>query len=537
MLGGPSGNGTAFSNIFSETVTAGLTQRNFRATDLAGFFQDDWKASSRLTFNLGVRWEYMGPIYDKYGRTGNFDPRLYQAPPPGGQTSSGFVLPRNTEFPVSGLPRVNNNFLDNTQKKLFSPRIGLAYRPIAGKSLVVRAGYGLFYDRVSNNLILQTLTSPPFFTLFSDSGANISFASFQNPFPALSPNAAHPLVPVVYAPPYDAVRRLVSVYSLNPLLKTPYLQQYSLNIQHELTYSLLLEIGYAGSKGTSLRNTRGVNQALLASPEHPVNGIITNTAANAAQRVPYIGFSPTGLTQVQTETDSRYHSLQVSLTQRLSSHLQFLGSYTWAKSVDNTGSSGDQTDYRQNRGLSSFDRHHRFVFSYVYDLPAWGMRLNGTKLGRRFFSGWQLAGIATVQSGDPLTITDSGGAGFYGSTGSRASYAPGETSKTATLSGDVTQRLSKFFNTAAFTRAGNLFGNTGVGILRGPAQSNVDIALSKKISIREKSAIEWRMEVFNVPNTSNFADPNTSITSSTFGTISGTVSNARLIQFGLRIVY
>src|SRR5207244_209877 len=146
---------------------------------------------------------------------------------------------------------------------------------------------------------------------------------------------------------------------LNPLLKTPYLQQYSFNLQHELTRSLLLEVGYAGSKGTNLRNTRPINQALLASPEHPVNGITTNTAANAAQRVPYVGFSPTGLTQVQTETDSRYHSLQVSLTQRLSSHLQFLGSYTWAKSFDNTGSSGDQTDYRQNRGLSGFDRHHR----------------------------------------------------------------------------------------------------------------------------------------------------------------------------------
>ena len=537
MPGGPSGNGTAFSNIFSTTVTAGQTGRNFRATDLAGFFQDDWKASPNLTLNLGVRWEYLGPIYDKYGRSGNFDPRLYKAPPPGGQTTSGFVLPDNTDFQVPGLPLVDKTFLDHTQKKLFSPRIGLAYRPIAGKSLVLRAGYGFFYDRVSNNLILQTITSPPFFTLLANSGSTISYASFQNPFPDLPPNSAHPLVPVIYSPPNNAERRLVSVYSLNPLLKTPYLQQYSLNLQHELTRSLLLEVGYAGSKGTNLRNTRTINQVLLASPEHPVNGVTTNTVSNVSERVPYVGFSPTGLTQVQTETDSRYHSLQVSLTQRLSSGLQFLSSYTWEKSLDNSGGSGDQTDKRQNRGLSSFDRQHRFVFSYVYDFPAWGFGLNDTKFGRRFFPGWQLSGIATLQSGGPLSITDSGGARLYGSSQSRASYAPGATSKTATLSGDVTQRLSRYFDSSAFARAGDYFGNTGVGILRGPGQSNIDVSLSKKIAIHEKKAVEFRTEVFNAFNTTNFANPNTGITSSAFGTISGTVANSRLIQFGLRILY
>jgi hypothetical protein len=274
---------------------------------------------------------------------------------------------------------------------------------------------------------------------------------------------------------------------------------------------------------------------LLASPSNPVNGITTNTAANAPQRVPYIGFSPTGVSLLQTGSNSNYNSLQVSVTRRFSNGLQFLGSYTFEKSIDDTGSG--YVIRQLNRGPSSFDRRNRFVFSYLYSVPAWGFGLNDTKFGSKFFKGWQVSGVTTLQTGTPFTITDSSGGLLYGATSSRANYAPGATAETARLSGPTTSRLTRYFNTAAFVPAGDNYGTLGVGTLYGPGQRNVDIALVKSTAFKETRQVEFRTEVFNVLNTPAFGNPTSSISSGSFGTISTTVANARLIQFGLRIIY
>lgn len=544
MQSGPGGTGGPLSNINSASVSAGQTTRHFRATDAAGYFQDDWKLTPRLTLNLGIRYEYLGAQYDKFGRTGNFDPRIYQPPPPNGQTSSGFVLPGNTAFRVPGLALVSNTFLDHNDLNNWAPRFGLALRPFANRPTAIRVGYGVFFERISNNAILQQLSALPFFSFFSNSGAAISFASFQNPFPVLQPNEAHPIVPIIYGPPNNINRPQVSVFGLDPKSVTPYMQHFSFNLQHELIQSVLLEIGYVGSKGTKLPFQRIINQPLLASSSNPVNGETTNTVSNAPQRVPYPGFSPTDLRQQQTGTDSRYHSLQTSLTKRFSRGLQFLASYTWAKSLDNISGpgpnstpSGDQTDLRQNRGPSDFDRKHRFVFSYLYEIPAWGFGLNDTSFGRKFFTGWQLAGVTTLQSGSPFNITDSGGAGLFGATVSRASWAPGATAETAKLSGSIVDRIDRYFNTTAFARAGLMWGNLGRNVMRGPGQKNVDLAIYKSTALAEKIKVQFRTEIFNVLNTVNFDNPQGNITSSAFGTISRTIGNSRLIQFGLRLEY
>jgi hypothetical protein len=249
---------------------------------------------------------------------------------------------------------------------------------------------------------------------------------------------------------------------------------------------------------------------------------------------------------VQTSADSHYDSLQTSVTKRLSYGLQFLAAYTWSKSIDDgsgaNGStlssiSGDATDTRQARAASDFDRRHRFTFSYLYGIPAWGFGLNDSAFGRKFFTGWQVTGVTTVQTGSPINITDTKGASLFGSTASRANWAPGATAETATLSGRTEDRLTKYFNTSAFVTAGQFWGNTGRNILRGPGQSNFDISLTKITPFMESRNIEWRMEVFNVLNHPNFSNPSGSMTSAGFGTITTTVANARLIQFGLRVVY
>lgn len=546
MADGPGGNGTTSSNLNSVSLGSGITDRNYRATDLAIYFQDDWKIIPRLTLNLGVRYDFLGFQYDTRGRSGNFDLRSYQAPPPGGSTSAGFVQPKGTKFAVAGLPQVDRTFLDHPDNKNFAPRVGLAYRILPNKNLVLRAGYGIFYERVSNQMALQLISALPFLTTYSGSGPAIATATFQNPFANIPPVDAHPIVPRLFAPPFTPDRPANAPTTLDPGIHTPYLQQYSMNLQYELFRDILLEAGYVGSKGTRLPLTRNVNQPLLASPERPVNGITTNTSTNAADRVLYRGFSATGFTQVQTQSDSSYNSLQISLTKRLSHGLQFLGAYTWSKSIDNvSGSSGstlaspggDATDMRQARGVSDFDHQHRLTFSYVYAIPAWGFHLNDSAFGKKFFAGWQISGVTTFQTGSPFTVTDARGASLFGATSSRANWAPGATAKTATLSGNVQSRIDKFFNTAAFTTAGQLWGNTGRNILTGPGQQNVDFALSKMTPFMESRSIEWRMEVFNALNHSNFANPNGAIDSSAFGTINRTLTNSRLIQFGLKIVY
>jgi hypothetical protein len=550
LPGGPNGTGVQFGNLNSLSLISGVADTDWRAFDAGFFYQDDWKMSPKLTLNLGLRYDYMTFMWDKKGHTGNFDPRKYVNPPVNGQTSSGFVLPENAPNPF-GLPIVPKTLVDRTPNKNFGPRIGLAWRPIANRPLVVRSGYGIFYERISNQWILQAASTPNFRTNYSASGTDAAFASFQHPFPAIPPIEAHPRLPVVYGPldsgpsPFTVDRPLLSSTPIDPEAETPYTQQYSLNLQYEVLHDLLLEVGYVGSKGTKLPLTHLINQAILASPSNPVNGQTTNTAANAALRVPYLGFSPAGLTMNRTNSDSRYNSLQTSLTKRFSSGLQFLLSYTWSKSMDNnSGASGsttssvpgDQTKLWQARALSDYDRTHRVVFSYIYQIPAWGFGLNDSSFGRAFFSGWQVSGVALKQSGTPFSVSDGNGALFYG-VPTNASWAPGATTKTATLSGRTKDRLTQYFDKSAFAPAGNLFGNTGRNILRGPGQANVDIALAKMTRVNEKVNAEWRAEVFNALNTANFSNPSSALESSSLGQITGTASNARLIQFGLRLIY
>jgi len=292
---------------------------------------------------------------------------------------------------------------------------------------------------------------------------------------------------------------------------------------------------------------RLINQPLLASAAQPVNGITTNTSANAQLRGPYLGFSPTGLVWLETSTDSRYNSLQTSVTRRLSKGLRLLASYTWSKSLGNnsgsgtgatfTGFDGDQTRLDLNRGLSDFDRTHRFVVNFSYNIPKWGFGLNDTTFGKRVFDGWQIAAVAVVQSGTPFSITDSSGAALYGTSSSRASFAPGATIETATLSGRVQDRLNEYFSKAAFVRAGNGFGDSGRNILRGPAQRNLDFSVNKRFPLSERVGLEWRTEFFNFLNLVNFSNPGGSITASSYGVIRSTQGNPRVIQFAMKLVF
>ena len=539
------GNGTGFSNLNSSSVASGVTDRMDRLTDLAFFVQDDWKLTSRLSLNLGVRWDYLGYAVDTLGRNGNFDTRLYQPPPAGGSTTAGFVQTQATQKPIPGLPKVANTLLDNEPNRNFAPRFGFAYR--VNNKLAARGGYGIYFDRMSNQLGLLQALSLPGYVRTDLAAASNSAATLRSPFPTLPQQSEFPVVPTLYAPPYTTARPAIGLNAVDPTLRTPYLQQYGLNLQYQATANTVVEIGYLGTKGSRLATQRLINQPLLASPGNPVNGLTTNTAANAALRVPYTGFSPTGLVWLESSTDSRYNSLQASVTRRFSQGLRFMASYTFAKALDNNSGSGtgatftqtdgDQTRPSLNRGLSDFDRTQRLVVNFSYEVPNFGFAWKNTGIGKRLFGGWQLAGVGILQSGTAISILDTSGAALYGTSNSRASWAPGATVESAQLSGRTQDRLDRYFNTAAFVRAGDQWGNTGRNILRGPIQRNIDLSVNKRIPVNERILVEWRSEFFNVLNIVNFANPGGSITAASYGLIRSTTGNPRVIQMALKLVF
>ena len=537
------GNGTGFSNINTSSVASGVTDRLDRITDLSLFVQDDWKVSSRFTVNAGLRWDYFGYAVDKLGRNGSFDTRLYKAPPAGGASSAGFVQSSASRKPVAGIPTVSPTLIDNEPVRNFAPRLGVAYK--ISERLALRGGYGIYYDRLSNQLGLLEALSLPGYVRTDLQGSSNSFASLQDPFPVLPQRAQFPITPLLYGPPYTTDRPAIGLNAVDPSLRTPYLQQYGVNMQYQLSQSTALELGYVGTKGSRLATQRLINQPIVAGAGSPVNGETTNTAANAQLRVPYVGFSPTGLVWLETSTDSRYNSMQASVTRRFSKGVRFLAAYTWAKSLDNNSGSGtgatftpadgDQTHLSLNRGLSDFDRKHRLVVNFSYNIPKWGFGLNNTSFGKRFFDGWQLAGVVVAQSGTPISILDTSGAALYGTANSRASWAPGATVATAQLSGRTQDRLNQYFNTAAFVRSGNPFGDSGRNILRGPSQRNTDLSINKNIAITERVKLEWRSEFFNILNITNFANPGGSITAASYGVIRNTTGNPRVIQMALKL--
>jgi hypothetical protein len=533
---------------FLSVAGSGILNRNFRNFDAAGYAQDDIAISPKLTLNLGLRYEIDGPPSDTEGRLSTFDPRHYRA----GNPPNGFVLAGNVapQFAIPGVPRVSDTVLDSSDYNNFAPRVGFAYRLSENSPVVLRGGYGIFYSRISNEAAFFSFTNAP----FAELGLQFFPPSFSDPLPHLPLPSQFPIVPVIPQVAADGsglTGAPVSAFALDPLIRTPYMEQYNLGMQYNFAKDFVVELAYVGSHGVKLLRRVGIAQSLLASPEHSVNGITTNTPGNADLRSPFPGLSPNGFVQFQSTGSSTYNSLQASVTKRFGHGLQLLASYTFSKSIDDAASGsilgdsritsdGDQHNLRLNRGLSDFDRTHRFIGSFTYDLP--GVKNNGFL--QAISSNWGLAGIVTLQSGTPFDIIDTAGGALFGgsnpSTGivSRASFAPGATVATARKSGSLESRLNSFFNTAAFIPApGGLFGDIGRNILRGPDQRNVDFSILRRFPVKwtEASAFEFRAEFFNLFNFVNFANPGRDIAGQqTFGVITNTSTSPRIVQLALK---
>lgn len=580
--------GLANNSVYGD----GINTRNLRAADYSFFFQDDWKFSRKLTLNLGLRYELDLPPWETHGALSTFDPALYKprmevdsggnpvGPPIGGFVQAGNVIPR---YDLPDVPNVGKRVLTSVDPNNFAPRVGFAYSPLDSGRLVVRSGYGIFYSRPSAAYIGISINSPPTYAIRrSPTGATVPLADPFFPLPSQDQFPAF----------VKGVALAGQIFDRD--MRTAYFHQYNASVQYTMARDLLFEVAYAGTRGLNLIRDLAINQARLASPQHPIinavtgQTITTNTpaATNIALRAPYQGVEVGSFLQIQSTAQSTYNSLQMSLTKRLANGLQFLASYTYAKSIDNASGGSDSTgevrdtiniagnqfDNRANRGVSDFDRTHRFVLSYLWDLPRPAGAARSTAR-RLLCSNWQLAGIITAMSGLPIDIIDGGAGSFYGLSGGnnalvRPSWAPGATTGTATSNIPT----GYFFNPLAFVRptvvtgqvipssngtatagaTGTDFGNVGRNVLRGPRQTNVDFSVIKRFPIRESKNIEFRAEFFNLFNRVNYANPisnlsavqSTSIDPSSgkiigspgdFGRIISTSNNPRLIQFAIKL--
>jgi len=333
----------------------------------------------------------------------------------------------------------------------------------------------------------------------------------------------------------------------------PYTEEYNLNTQFQLARDYLFEVGYVGTRSVHVAGCSEFNQALLASSTAPVYGATNNSIGNVVQRAPYQGVAPGSYT-CASEYNSNYNSLQSSVTKRLSHGFQFLGSYTWSRNLDETsGSSGsevfelwlltnDQRNPHGDYGLTDFDRTHRGVFNLTYTTPAFA---NMPTLVRHAITGWQASGIFVAQSGTPITILDDNAGAVYGNYPFENRAQLSGTTRPSTSGSLYSRVIGQYLNPAAFTSALEApngtssadtdFGKSGVGLVRGPGQRNIDMALERTIPIVESQSLHFRAEFFNLTNSSNFANPNNTFSSgASFGIITATSNNPRIIQLALK---
>ena len=558
---------------------------NYQENNQTAFVQDDWKVNSRLTVNLGVRWEYDGSYSDKYGNLTNFwESRIRAVPvPPTGPTTSGpglagYVVPSNyTDHypaPPAGVLQSNRNFpvkngppVDN-----FAPRLGFAWQPTSGGKLVIRGGAGLFYDRIGGGTFVHGLEQGyPYAVTLDYSGSASAPFSNQNPYPSIPLGVfASRWVNFNGCQPQclaGAHNSNLNTPSLDETLHTPLVRQYNLNVQYQFAPSWILEVGYVGSSGINLLDQyHDINAPLLASPTTPINGITVNTAANAALRVPILGYGTSGFQVTAFDGISNYNSLQVTVRKQYTHGFLMQASYTYSKdmsniqliSAGNGANSNLPTNLAQQYGPVGFNHPQRFIVNYSYDLP-FGNHNGG--LGY-LLNGWNLSGVTTVQDGTPMTVTDQNGGTVYNIgtfDQARAQMCPGSTYGSISTSGGVESRLGGksggpgYLNRSAFCSepaAPNsvaafpggplptLFGDSGVGVLLGPGQFNFDISLVKTTHITERQAIIFRAEFFNAFNHAQFANPALAVDNpGTFGQITTTTVNPRLIQFALKYIF
>jgi hypothetical protein len=468
--------------------------RNYSA-----FFQDDWKISSRLTLNLGVRWDRFGPASFKNTPVSRFVPNF---------ATGQYTIVRPEDEGDCGCEHDNNNF---------APRLGLAFQ--ATRKTVIRSGVGLYYgqpDAVSHDGDARFANQPPEFSEYSFPTDRL----FQ---PALTVRNGFPTGLL----PTTTVQANVGIRTAVPFMPSQYTSQWFFDIQRELPLDTVLTASYIGTSSKHMVWTRNLNQPL------------TPGAAAIQQRRPLPFFG--GITFRDPGASASYNALTVKGEKRFSQGLSFLLSYTWSHSIDDgagtlndgAGSFRDNYNIALDRGNSQYDLRHNFVGSFVYDLPFGRGRAVGASWHpavNAILGGWQLGGILFIRSGEPFSVTVSGDVANMGATNYANRTGNGELPSEQ-------RSIDRWFDTSAFAVPAQFtIGNGGRGILYAPGSVSMDAKVGKNWSYRDRLRLEYRLEMFNFTNTANFGVPNGVLNNAQVARITS-AADPRRVQMGLKLVF
>jgi outer membrane receptor protein involved in Fe transport len=498
--------------------------REFNFRYFAPYIQDDWKVSPRLTVNLGLRWDYRTVPYETNDRMGWRD---LENPLGGMLVADQTLVDRGIVGDGSYYRYAGRRNPRDASKNVFAPRVGFAFRPFNDEKTVVRGGYGVFFDSAEGREIDGAADIYPY----------VSRGNYQQTVETTSPRTTDTLFPSFADPgPATPAANTFLAVSMSPQPLNPYVQQWSLGVQREVFTNTIAELNYIGNKGTHLLMRRQINQALPYDPANP---------RSVLERRPFPNF----VTYIDSDWsgNSHYHSMNAKLERHTSSLIATVV-YTWAKSIDNKSAAAgigndvagwqgflNNHDVNRDRGLSGFDVDHRFVASFVYNLPfGQGEKFasNATGLKEALVGGWQVNGIATLQRGFPMTIEASDLGGLNDSFGTNRPNLVGDPSPSG-----FEPSVAQWFNTAAYAQPGpGVLGDVGRNTLRAPGLHNYDFALFKNFAVGRDVRLQFRLESFNVFNHPQFNTPVRNVADERFGRIL-TARPGRINQIGMKLLF
>ena len=527
----PLDTGNTFANMLLGNYTS-VTQSNgrfygsFRFYGVEAYVQDSWKLSRKLNLEMGLRWQYYGPTYSHGQYLQNyFDPRLYKDSEAARyDTTSGLrfgsIIGGN---PFNGMieenqPGVPKGFLTHRFNN-WAPRVGIAWDPTGDGKMSIRAGGGMFYERIRQNTInFDGLGNPPL--LYN---------------PTIAAGKVDLLSPAVVQ---SGLRFPVGISAVDAAGQIPTIYSWSFSVQRELGRRSSIDVAYIGNMARHLLVRRDLNQLRLGTTLIP--GVLAgvNNLTNALR--PYKGYTTVNTNEFGAI--SNYNGLQARLARRFAKSFTGNLNYTWSKAMGETDNDGAGLGYTYDRnreyGPLSFDRMHVFTLDFVYELPQFA---KSNALAKHVLNGWQINGIARMWTGNPATITSNANPGTLGG-GVRADYNGGQIQP-------ATRDRFNYFDIFAFTRPleGSL-GNLGKNTLRLPGINNWDLSLFKNTRITERVGLQFRFETYNSFNHTQWGGVNTGInppnpgqplTAATRGT-AGQVTDTRdprSIQMSMKLLF
>jgi Carboxypeptidase regulatory-like domain/TonB-dependent Receptor Plug Domain len=486
------------------TGAFGSSRSVYHSPTFSPFIDDNWQVSSKMTVQMGLRWEYLSPWHEANDQEGSFDAATGKI--------AYHVVPSN--LPPQLVPLIINQdgyfpagILQNDLNN-FGPRVGVAYN--VSQNTVVRSGFGIYYDNLNLNELQFSRLVPPFYGQYSlqPTATDLSF-QVDRLFPDL-----------------NAIPQFPAPFSMDPTNRSAYTLQWNGNAQHTFANNYLVEVAYTGSRSYNEHKRYNINQA-------------TPGTTPIATRVPY----PTFQSAILYSSDAgwaRFNGVSFRLEKRYSDGFFFLGNYQLSKSTDNGSGEIEANDtafawdLNADKSYSRYDQRHRSAFSFGYELPFGPGKkyLANGGAAAYAFGGWQVQGIVRLASGFPLTVSST-------SVCQCGSYVPQRVNLVAAgnfgILDDPTPQV--WFDKTAYTvPAAGTQGNAGRNTIRGPGTQQVNFSVSKRFPIGGRARLEFRAEVYNLLDHNNFGNPDTNISNAAVGTIT-TADDGRNMQLGFRLTF